>query len=414
MTMPVKPGLSSSEIPMLYRAILSSFADQVFTRGGEEYQRDDEIRQLNRDSILTDKKPDMLVGLPFDLIVTRDNANTGDKEEILFPLITFASELSLELLDQLKPFSFFKKEVPIITNAKISVFREFYFGGKAIRTFTSPPNWENVAERKQVIQEVLDWYEKNKQRFDIPLKMAKVNHDFEEIKNVVTSHLKSFDFYWRKFFFKEVDEHLRIDDLELFFKFNSGFSSINLARLLPAQIIEELKQAGWPQHIEVNGELLDILYIEGKPFVKCEYPFFEKIRDDELILATGERAGVILGDREFSSWEEATADFNRWKRLDVFEKKYKNWKKPGHMDDLIDIPFPQTLDGARGKENTPLEYYVVPVVEAGEVFLKHYLSEEEAREYFDSFRPQWEEHIRTYKKSKLENIFKQKGWKVKS
>lgn len=412
-TAPVKPGLASSDIPMLYRAILSSFADQVFIRGGEEYQRDDEIRQLNRDSVLTEKKPDMLVGLPFDLIVTRDNVHTGDKEDVLIPLLTFASELTLEFLEQLKPFSFFKKESVIIANTKVSVFREFYFGGKAIRAFTSPPNWENADERKQVIQEVLAWYEKNKQRFDITLKMEKVKQDFEEIKTIFKGDLKSFDFYWRKFLFKELDEHLRMDDLDLFFKFNSGFALINLARLLPSQLIAELKQAGWPQLLEVNNDWLNILYIDGKPFIKCEYPFFEKVKEHELILATGEHAGVILGDREFASWEQAVVEFNRWKRLDVFEKKYKDWKKPGHMDDLIDIPFPQTLEGARGKDNTPLEYYVVPIVENDEVFLKHYLKEEEAREYFDSFRAQWEEHIRNYKKSKLENIFKQKGWKVK-
>ena len=413
-TMPVKPGLTSINIPMLYRAILSSFADQVFIKGGEEYQRDDEIRQLNRESILSEKKPDMLVGLPFDLVVTRDNIHTGDKEDVLIPLVTFASELTLEFLEQLKPFSFFKKESVIIANSKVSVFREFYFGGKAIRAFSSPPNWESADERKQVIQEVLAWFEKNKQRFDISLKIEKTKQDFKEIKTVVKENLKSFEFYWRKFLFKELDEHLRMDDLDLFFKFNSGFSLINLARLLPRQIIEALKKAGWPKLLEVSGDWLEIFYIEGKPFIKCEYPFFEKVKEHELILTTGEQAGMILGGREFADWDQAVAEFNRWKRTDVFEKKYKDWKKPGNMDDLIDIPFPQVLEGTRGKDNTPIVYYVVPVVENNEVFLKYYFEEEEARNYFDSFRLQWEEYIRNYKKSKLENMFKQKGWKVKS
>lgn len=411
---PVKPGLSSKDIPMLYRAVISSFADEVFIKVGEDYVRDDEVRQLNRESMLFEKKPEMLVGLPFDLVITRDNSYTGEKEDILIPLITFASELTLELLEQLKPFSFFKKESVIIANSKVAVFREFYFGGKAIRAFTSPPNWENAEERKLVIQEVLAWFEKNKQRFDVSLKMEKVKQDFEEIKTVLKGDLKSFDFYWRSFLFRELDVHLRMDDLDLFFKFNSGFSLINPARLLPHPVIKELKKAKWPHILEVNGEWLNVLYIKGKAFIKCEYPFFEKVKEHELILATGEHAGVILGDREFDAWEQAIGEFNRWKRIDVFEKKYKDLRKPGNMDDLIDIPFPQVLEGSRGKDNTPLEYYVVPVVENGEAFLKYYFEKEDAQVYFDSFRSQWEEHIRCYKKSKLENIFKQKGWKIKS
>jgi HrpA-like RNA helicase len=410
---PVKPGISSHDIPMLYRAVISSFADQVFIKFGEEYVRDDEVRQLDRESVLFEKKPEMVVGLPFDLVITRDNSYTGEKEDILIPLITFSTELSLELLEQLQPFSFFKKEAVIIANSKVSVFREFYFGGKAIRSFTSPPNWENTGERKNVIQEVLTWFEKNKQRFEITQKMEKVKKEFEEMKSVVQENVKSFDFYWRSFLFRELDHNLRMDDLELFFKFNSGFSLVTLAKLLPQHIIKELKKAEWPKLIEVNGEWLNVLYIKGKVFIKCEYPFFEKVKEHELILATGDRAGVILGDREFDTWEQAIEEFNRWKRVDVFEKKYKDLKKPGNMDDMIDIPFPQVLEGTRGKDNTPLEYYVAPVVENGEAFLKYYFEEEEARVYFDSFRSQWEEHIRNYKKTKIENIFKQKGWKVK-
>lgn len=410
---PVKPGISSHDIPLLYRAVISSFADQVFIKFGEEYVRDDEVRQLDRESVLFEKKPEMVLGLPFDLVITRDNSHTGEKEDILIPLITFSTELTLELLEQLQPFSFFKKEAVIIANSKVSVFREFYFGGKAIRAFTSLPNWQNPGERKLVIQEVLAWFEKNKQRFDLSLKMEKAKQDFEEMKSVVQGTVKSFDFYWRSFLFRELDNNLRMEDLELFFKFNSGFSPVNLAKLLPQNIIKELKKAEWPKLLEVNGERLKALYIKGKVFIKCEYPFFEKVKEHELILATGERAGVILGEREFDAWEKAIEEFNRWKRVDVFEKKYKDLKKPGNMDDMIDIPFPQVLEGARGKDNSPLEYYVVPLVENGEAFLKYYFEEEEARVYFESFRSQWEEHIRNYKKTRLENIFKQKGWKVK-
>jgi hypothetical protein len=355
----------------------------------------------------------MLVGLPFDLIITRENINTGEKEEKYLPLITFASELTLDALEELKPFSFHKKESVIIAHSKVSVFREYHFGGKVIRAFSSPPRWEDPGEMKLVIREVLNWFEKNSGNFDIPGKMERVKQDFDRIKSVVKGKLKSFDFYWRGFLFRELKHHLKMDDLDLFFKFHSGFSFINLKKLLPNSIIRELIKARWPQFLEINEEEVKVLYIKNKPFVKCEYPFFEKVDEQELILPTGERAGVILGGREFLEWEHAVYEFNRWKKKDLFERKLKDLKKPGYMDDLIDIPFPQPLEGGRGKDNTPIEFYVVPKVEGEEVFLIHYFEKENAQTYFDAFRSQWEEYVRAYKKKKIENIFKQKGWKVK-
>ena len=125
-------------------------------------------------------------------------------------------------------------------------------------------------------------------------------------------------------------------------------------------------------------------------------------------------AGVILGKRKFLQWEHAVYEFNRWKKIETFEKKFKTNKKAGHMEDLLDIPFPQSFEGGRGKENIPFEYYIVPKIEAGEVFLVHFFEKENADVFFESHRSQWEEYVRNYKKSKIEDIFKQKGWKVKS
>ncbi len=410
----VKSGLYSKDIPMLYRAILSCFADEVHIKGGDDYQRENEIRQLDRNSVLFETKPEMLVGLPFDLVITRENIDTGEKEEMFIPLITFASELTLEFLDELKPFSFQKEETVKIENSKVALYREFYFGGKILRAFTSPPKWENEKEKNRVIPTVLKWFEKNIQKFDISKKMERVEKDFNEIKTIVKGKLKSFDFYWRGFLSRELNTHLKMDDLDLFFKFHSGFSLVNLKKLLPYPIIKELKQAKWPHFLETSGERLKILYIKNKAFVKFDYPLFEKVKEQELILPTGERASIILDKRKFWQWEHAVYEFNRWKKLDIFEKKLKNSKKQGHVKEMLEVPFPQPFVGGRGKGNTPLEYYVVPKVEGEKVFLKHFFEKENAQAFFDSTRSQWEEYIRQYKKSKIENIFKQKGWKVKS
>jgi hypothetical protein len=83
------------------------------------------------------------------------------------------------------------------------------------------------------------------------------------------------------------------------------------------------------------------------------------------------------------------------------------------MEDLMDLPFPQVFEAAKGKDNTPIEYYIVPSIENKEVYLVHFFEREEAVKFFESNLVQWEEYIKFYKKSKLEEIFKQKGWKVK-
>jgi HrpA-like RNA helicase len=414
-THPVKSGLFSKDLPMLYRAILSCFADEVFIKGGEEYTRENEIRQLDRESILAQAKPEMIVGLPFDLIINRENYDTGLKEEVYIPLITFSSELTLELLDELKPFSFHKVETVKIIGSKVSVYREFFFGGRQISAFTSPPNWANEKERRCVIPPVLDWFEKNKHKYDLDKKLERTEKDFNEITSMVKGKLKSFDFYRRNFLARELNTDLKIDDLDLLFKFHSGFSSIHLKKLLPYPVIKELKRAGWPRFIELTetGEMLEIHYIKGKAFVTFDYAAFEKVKEQELVLPTGERAGVIFGDRRFNDWEGAARAFNNWKKQDIYEKKLKGLKKPGHMEDLMEIPFPQPFEGGKGKDNTPLEFYIVPKVEGDEVFLVHYPDKEYAEAIFEGERSEWEEFIRKYKRTKLENIFKQKGWKVR-
>lgn len=410
---PVKTGLHSKDIPMLYRALLSCFADEVHVKGGDEYQRENDVRQLDRGSLLFDIKPEMVVGLPFDLVITRENYDTGEKEELYIPLITFASELTIQFLEELQPFSYYKNETVKIAASKVAIFREYFFGGKLIKEVTSPPDWENQKEVKQVIPHIVKWYEKHKDRFDLTAKLEKVKQDYNEIKPIVKQKLKSFDFYCWNFLVRELNTNLKMDDLNLFFKFNSGFSVIHLKKLLPFSFIKELRRARWPQFLEIDGEPVEITYNKDKPFITCEYSFFEKVKEQELMLPTGESAGVIFGDRRFYEWDQAVFEYNRWKKTDIFEKKYKGLKKPGHMYDLLKIPFPQPFECGKGKDNALLELYIVPELKGNDVVLVHYFEKEDAEVYFESINKEWDAFIQRYKKSKLEDIFKQKGWKVR-
>ena len=410
-----KHTISLKDMDILFRAILSSFADEVHIKVGEEYQRETEIRQLDRTSVLFQTRPDMLVGFPFDLVINRENRDTGEMEHHMLPLITFASELTLELLDQLKPFSYYKIEKTFVANSRLRVFRQIFFGGKMIKEFSSTPDWQNPEEKERAVREAIAWVEQpeNLPKFEIFKRIEKAAGDFSEIKDIVKTKLKPFEFYRGGFLLKELRHNLNMDNLELFFNLHKGFARVTLKNLLPGRVIRELKKARWPRFQEIAGEAREILYPGQKPFIKFAYPEFEKVKEEDLLLPTGDSAGVIFGKRKFFTWEHAVLEFNRWKKNTIFEKKYKDVKKPANMDDLLKISFPQSFESGRGKDNSVFEFYIVPQVEGEEVFLVHFFEKDTADAFFESHRPQWEEYILNYKKKQLENIFKEKGWKVK-
>lgn len=410
----VKGPLHVKDYKMLVRAVLSAFVDEVYTREGGEYHRENEARQLDRTSVLFGVQPEMIAGLPFDLVVIRENRETGEKEEKFIPLITFATELTLETLEELKPFSYEKHEEVDIQNNRIKVLREYYFGGRLIKSLITPPNLDDRNEREKVVPVVLKWYEKNRGKFPPCKQREKLEKNFNEIKQVVRGKLQAFGHYWQGFLSRELSARLNMDDIAMFFQFHKGFSHITLKQLLPFNFIKELKRARWPARLQAGGEVLKIFYFNKKPFVKFDYSIFEKVKEEETILATGERVGIILGEKKFFEWNPAADDFNRWKRTDIFEKRLKNNRRAVNVEDLMEVPFPRVLAGGKGKNNTPLEYYTVPEIKDNSLFLKYFLAEDEANAYYEAHRSQWQQYIKNYKKAKIENIFKQKGWKVKS
>lgn len=415
---PVKKQLSLKDMDVLFRAVLSCFADEVMTRGGDEYMRGEtEVRQLDRTSILFATKPQMITGLPFDLVINRENRDTGEIEPFLISLITFASELTLEYLDNLKPFSFYKNERYFIQNNKIHVYREFYFGGKLIASLTDTPNWSKEVEREQAANVAYEWYEKYKEKFPLTAKLEKAEKDFREIASLVTAELKPFDYYRRGFLLRALRKNINMEDLDLFFNIDKGFSHIHLKRLLPFRVIKELNRQEWPKFIEIGQEQVEVHYTgkgkAKKAFVKMDHAAFEKVEEVALLLPTGEWAGVIMGEQVCVDWAQAVEEFNRWKKTELFERKYKEEKKPGHMDDLLEVPFPQPFGAGQGKDKKPFQYYIAPEIDGEDVYLIHFFHREEAEEYFETIKDKWELFVKRYKKKKLENIFKQKGWKVR-
>ena len=409
----LKVAAVSDDINMLFRAILSTFVDFVYKKIGKTYAKNEEERQLDRNSILFESLPEMIVGIPFDLVLDLENQKTGEKEKKYLPLITFASEISTKILEDIKPFSYRKEREIKIENDIICVQNKIYFGGKVLTSYVTPPEWNNTEEMRTVLRLVYEWFFKYQKRYKIKEKGERIKKYFPEIKKIVGKELKPYDFYWENFLRAEIKNHLKNENLDLFFKFHKGFEIVTLKNLLPFRFIKELKRIKWPGHIEIGGKTLDISYINSKPFLEIDISFIEKINRQDLLLPTGEKAGLIFNNRKYQDWEYAVYTFNRWKKREIFDRKWRDKKRILNIEDLKNIPFPQPFEGGSGKEKEKFEYYAVPQIKGNEVFLIHFMDKDKAQAYYDSIRTELDSVVREFKKKKLEDIFKQKGWKVK-
>lgn len=59
------------------------------------------------------------------------------------------------------------------------------------------------------------------------------------------------------------------------------------------------------------------------------------------------------------------------------------------------------------------EFYSAPALEGDKVFLVHFAELRTAQEYFQSIAEKWQERKTRYRKESMDNIFRDKGWKVK-
>jgi hypothetical protein len=415
--MPKKGGLSkkSSDQIVLFRAILSSFTDFLFKRVGDVYIKEgDEERQLDKHSILFTTKPEMVIGIPFDLIITRENPRTGVSEKLHLPLITFATEVSLKILDQLNPFSYRREKTVIIDDGHLKIHHVVHFGGKIISSYFASPNWPDQQEREEVIRKAYRWAKEHQAQFNFDQKREDIYHHFQKSKRVLGKELKPFQFYWKKFLENEIRENLKNEHLDYFIKFHPGFKRITLNQLLPPHLIQRLKKNCWPGSHTIGGNNFTVSYFKSRPFITPSLDLFATMLKEDLILASGERAGVILKNRRINDWDHAVYIFNHWKKKQLFTNKWKNLKKKVRIEDVEKIPFPQPFEGGRGMEGIKFEFYAVPHISPKGIFLIHFMDRDKAEKYFTSIQPQWQDAVRQSKKKKIETIFKEKGWKVKS
>jgi hypothetical protein len=223
-----------------------------------------------------------------------------------------------------------------------------------------------------------------------------------------------FSRYWESFLIRQLEDHLKQPDLDYFLKCHQGFQSVTLKDLLPQKTIKELKSKRWPRYISDGDTRIPVIYIHRKPYLKLKFRQFEKMTELDLILPTGEPAGIFLGKKMARNWDHGVQIFNQWKRKNIYEKKWKDLEKPFTVESAKGLTFPVSFEVGTGKENTRFYFYAVPKIKNNRVFLIHFMEEAEARAYFDSISDQWEACLKSHRKDKMETIFKNKGWKIKS
>ena len=212
---------------------------------------------------------------------------------------------------------------------------------------------------------------------------------------------------------KKISEDLNTEDLGLFFKFHKDFERLSLREILPGPVISKLKQKRWPQKIRIGEKIKKVEYIKGKPFLKFDLPEFEEVSRGDILLPTGEECYFFLDKRSYTEWVHGVYSFNRWKKIEIFRKKWKVEKKEGNMESLTEVPFPVKFEGGTGKENVKFYFYSVPEMDGDKVFLKHFFEKDKADSYFASIEKEWQKFVENHKKKKLKDIFNKKGWKVK-
>jgi HrpA-like RNA helicase len=410
---PVRGALSQSEQKHLFRAILSGFCDGVYFKGEGIYWREGEERQIERTSILNQARPEMVAGLPFDLVINREDPKTGIREEKYIPLLTFCSELSLMQLDELKPFSYEKRRRITLQEDKLKVSEEIFFGSRLVKAVDVEPDWQRPDEKHAILTLALEWFEKNYEHLPGCGEIEQNRAWFAEAENALGEKLPPFDNALREYLYRQLRRSLKIDDLRFFFQFHPALQRLTLRQLLPFRWLQKLKQAHWPKLLRIKEMDIPLDYVNGHPVLTMNHGQFHRLEAADIRLPSGEDPGFRLQGEWFADWPAAAAGYNARLKDEIFQRKWQDVKKGVQIGDILEIPFPLAFQGGNGKANLVFEFYSAPAFEGDKVFLVHFPDREKAQEYYSTVEAEWAERKARFKKESMENIFRGKGWKVK-
>jgi len=411
-----------TDMDVLLRSIISAFPDYVYKKAVDSTYvlgEDENERQLDNRSILNNDKPDMLIGLPFDLTINWENRETGEAEKKTLALLSFTTEISLKQLDRLNPFSYKRHSEPYIKDNLLLIKDTLFFGGVIISVYDRDPDWNDKKYKKKIIGIVYDWLRKNISNLKLlEAKYKKIEEDFIRCELVLKENknkLKSFSVYWQEYIKRIIGEGLKTNDLNMFFSFSAIFANLSIKDVIPKWIIKQLIIKKHPDNIHLGNQNIKIIYNNGIPLAKLSFEQFELMNKDDMVLFSGASLCLQLQNKKYNKWEDALLYYNKWKRADVFKKKWeKNKKEIKVMEDVVDIPFPHAFEGGYGLNKEKFIFFAVPEIVGKKGYLIHFNDEQKAIDNFEKTRAIWEQYLRDYKNSKIEDIFKGKGWKIKT
>jgi hypothetical protein len=410
---PPRGALNQAEQKHLFRAILSGFCDGVYFKGEGIYWREGEERQIERTSIVNQARPEMVVGLPFDLVINREDPRTGNKEEKYIPLLTFCTEISLQQLEELKPFSYDKHRRIDLREDKLKVSEEIFFGSRLVKAVDVEPDWDQPGEKHRILTLALEWFEKNYASLPGCGEIERNRAWYAEAERALGETLPPFDQALREYLYRQLRRSLKIDDLRFYFQFHPALQRLSLRQLLPYPWLKKLKEARWPGRLEIKDMEIPIEYSDSHPYLTLDHAQFHRLEAGDIRLPSGDAPGFLLQGARFAGWAEAAAGYNALLKEQLFQRKWQDAKKIVPVGDILEIPFPLAFQGGSGKDNAVFEFYSAPAFEGDAVFLVHFRDLETAQGHYAAVAAEWQERKLRYKKESMDNIFRGKGWKVK-
>lgn len=397
----------------LMRICLSAFPDHVYERINQRYCSDSEERQLDRQSCLNESPPAMVTGLPFDLQLRQQDPVSGEEKLIGLSLITMVSELTWETLSALRPFSFRIHNEYSVQESRIRITRSYFFGGKKLLTRDEAPDWQDRAEAAAVTDLILDWLSEHLPP-DLASRHAILERAYDSARSRLGPGLPPFRTVIGRQLAQAIRTQLDHDDLNYFFQFHSAARDTTLRELLPKIRLQELRKSHWPETHELSWGTLPVVWQNERPYIQVDIDSAVRLCPQDLILCSGERAGVLMNRRRYSNWAQLVRVCNQRQRIRLFQEKWAQLVKALPIEECRKLSFPLTFVGGRGLDNQPFEYYISPAVSAEQgIELRHFLTEKEAQEQYESVRPAVQELLRRHEQATLSSIFKKKGWTVR-
>jgi len=409
----IQDGSGRDDPNLMLRVILSLGADFTFKKFGRSYFMDDIERVLDHSSILSENQPEMITGIPFDLMIRKPSYFKEEEEENLVMLVTFATEINTALLDKIKPFSYRRVRDGELEKNKILIREEVFFGGRLIEGNRRPPDFSHPEESAIAHDLAFQWFWQRQKSLKIRPSLDSLRGHMVELKrkNLLCGPPRPFSRYLKRMIRQKIQSELKQNDLSLFFEFSSGFQKLSLADLLGPAELRRIKKAGWPSTIRIADRRVAVIYQDHRPFVRFSLEEFGPIEEDDLILPTGDRAGVILAGKKCLRWKEAVSRYNRFYRKKTFEQHLQGVEKEASIGDLKKLSFPIEVQKGSDKENRPFTFYVAPRIVKNQVVLAHFFTRREAEQYLERISSQWHRFIARDNARELQDAFKKSDWR---